>query len=160
MPALMERLRGVVIEQRDALAVCQAHDGPETLHYVDPPYVHDTRSNKRRSTGTGRASRPGSRASERGATVFGTRRAIGRRAVALPRYCGDEYKVALEYRASAVSIPSYPATSLSSRFTSSRRSRSSACLIWRNLTASLRATSSSGSTQETLAFVLWQVSFL
>jgi DNA adenine methylase len=57
MPALMERLRGVVIEQRDALAVCQAHDSADTLHYVDPPYVHDTRSNKRRSTGTGRAYR-------------------------------------------------------------------------------------------------------
>ncbi|HEV2540219.1 MAG TPA: DNA adenine methylase [Frateuria sp.] len=44
--ALIERLRGVVIEQRDAMAVMVHQDGPETLHYVDPPYVHSTRSTK------------------------------------------------------------------------------------------------------------------
>lgn len=41
---IMRRLNGVVIESRDAVTVMQAHDGPETLHYVDPPYVHATRS--------------------------------------------------------------------------------------------------------------------
>lgn len=41
-----ERLRGVAIEQRDALEVMAMHDGPDTLHYVDPPYVHSTRSIK------------------------------------------------------------------------------------------------------------------
>lgn len=44
--ALIERLRGVVIEQRDGMAVMVHQDGPETLHYVDPPYVHSTRSTK------------------------------------------------------------------------------------------------------------------
>jgi len=39
----IDRLRGVVIENRDAIAVMAAHDGPETLHYVDPPYVASTR---------------------------------------------------------------------------------------------------------------------
>lgn len=44
LPTLIARLRGVVIENRDAMAVMLAHDGPETLHYVDPPYMAETRS--------------------------------------------------------------------------------------------------------------------
>jgi DNA adenine methylase len=43
LDAIVNRLRGVVIENRPALEVIQQHDGPDTLHYVDPPYVHDTR---------------------------------------------------------------------------------------------------------------------
>jgi len=42
--AVIERLKGVVILNRDACEVMAGHDGPETLHYVDPPYVMDTRS--------------------------------------------------------------------------------------------------------------------
>lgn len=37
------RLSGVLIENRPAIEVITAHDAPHTLHYVDPPYVHDTR---------------------------------------------------------------------------------------------------------------------
>lgn len=37
------RFTGVVIEQRDALQVMRAHDSAETLHYVDPPYIHGVR---------------------------------------------------------------------------------------------------------------------
>ena len=44
LPAIVERLRGVVIENKDAKEVMLQHDTPETLHYVDPPYVFDTRS--------------------------------------------------------------------------------------------------------------------
>jgi DNA adenine methylase len=42
-----ERLTGVVIENKKASEVISAFDGPDTLFYVDPPYVLDTR--KRRS---------------------------------------------------------------------------------------------------------------
>lgn len=38
-----QRLSGVLIENRPAIQVLKDHDAPTTLHYVDPPYVHDTR---------------------------------------------------------------------------------------------------------------------
>lgn len=40
---IIDRLRGVCIENRDAVEVMRAHDGDETVHYVDPPYVSGTR---------------------------------------------------------------------------------------------------------------------
>ena len=36
-------MSGVLIENRPAIQVLKDHDAPTTLHYVDPPYVHDTR---------------------------------------------------------------------------------------------------------------------
>src|SRR5690606_32893584 len=47
IPTFTARLRGVVIEQRDAVRVMQDHDTPETLHYVDPPYVRSERNSNR-----------------------------------------------------------------------------------------------------------------
>ena len=47
VPAVIERLRGVVIENRNAIEVMQMHDVPEALYYVDPPYVMVTRTRKR-----------------------------------------------------------------------------------------------------------------
>lgn len=44
LDALISRLQGVVIEHRDAVEVMKAHDGFQTLHYVDPPYVKSTRT--------------------------------------------------------------------------------------------------------------------
>lgn len=46
-----DRLSGVLIENRPAVEVIAAHDAVDTLHYVDPPYVHSTRV---RGAGTGR----------------------------------------------------------------------------------------------------------
>lgn len=43
LPAIIERIKGVVVENRPAVAVMAAHDGPDTLHYVDPPYLPETR---------------------------------------------------------------------------------------------------------------------
>ena len=49
----IERLRGVNVECRDAHEILLQYDGPETLHYVDPPYLPSTRSvgNRRRGAG-------------------------------------------------------------------------------------------------------------
>lgn len=44
LPALIKRLRGVIIERRPAKQVMGSHDGVDTLHYVDPPYLPETRN--------------------------------------------------------------------------------------------------------------------
>lgn len=44
LPAIIERLRGIVVENKDASEVMGQHDSIETLHYVDPPYLMETRS--------------------------------------------------------------------------------------------------------------------
>lgn len=41
------RLRGVIIENGNYWKIMQTHDAATTLHYVDPPYVWDTRNLKR-----------------------------------------------------------------------------------------------------------------
>lgn len=41
---IIERLRGVTVENKDAAEVMAQHDGVDALHYVDPPYVMATRS--------------------------------------------------------------------------------------------------------------------
>lgn len=39
-----DRLQGVLIENRPALETLHRHDREKALHYVDPPYVHETRN--------------------------------------------------------------------------------------------------------------------
>ena len=43
LAAIVERFSGVTVENKDAMAVMNQHDGRETLHYVDPPYLPETR---------------------------------------------------------------------------------------------------------------------
>lgn len=47
LDAITNRLRGVVIENRDATDCMRHHDSPKTLHYVDPPYVLSTRTDEK-----------------------------------------------------------------------------------------------------------------
>lgn len=49
--AIIKRLQGVVIERRPAADVVAKYDGVETLHYLDPPYMPETRSDKSRKFG-------------------------------------------------------------------------------------------------------------
>ena len=44
LAAVGARISGVLIENRDATKVMRDHDRADTLHFVDPPYVHSTRS--------------------------------------------------------------------------------------------------------------------
>lgn len=41
---IVERIAGVVIENRAALDIIAQHDGANTLFYIDPPYLPETRS--------------------------------------------------------------------------------------------------------------------
>jgi DNA adenine methylase len=41
---VIARLAGVTVESKDAKSVMAKHDGSDTLHYVDPPYVFATRA--------------------------------------------------------------------------------------------------------------------
>lgn len=50
LPFTTERMRGVVIENRDYAKILDHHDSPETLFYVDPPYVHSTRQSAKEYT--------------------------------------------------------------------------------------------------------------
>lgn len=43
--AVGERLHGVIIERRNAIDLMRYQDSHETLFYIDPPYLHDTRHN-------------------------------------------------------------------------------------------------------------------
>lgn len=47
LPAVVERLRNVVIECRDAIELIKQHDRIDTLFYVEPPYPLSTRASGR-----------------------------------------------------------------------------------------------------------------
>jgi len=44
LPEVHARMRRVLVLNRDALDVIRQQDAPQTLFYLDPPYLHDTRA--------------------------------------------------------------------------------------------------------------------
>ena len=44
LPEVHERLKRVVIENMPAVELIRREDGPNTLFYLDPPYMHETRT--------------------------------------------------------------------------------------------------------------------
>lgn len=47
LPEIAERLLRVQIENRPALDIIHLYDGPDTLFYCDPPYVHSARGDSK-----------------------------------------------------------------------------------------------------------------
>lgn len=43
LPAIAQRLRRVVVENRDVVECITAYDGPDTAFFIDPPYLDTTR---------------------------------------------------------------------------------------------------------------------
>jgi DNA adenine methylase len=43
LQAVIKRLKGIVIENKNALEVIDRHDSPQTFFYVDPPYLFSVR---------------------------------------------------------------------------------------------------------------------
>ena len=48
---VMDRLKGVLLENRPAVEVMMRYDAKHTLHYVDPPYLPSTRNTVRGNQG-------------------------------------------------------------------------------------------------------------
>jgi DNA adenine methylase len=44
--SFVDRLQGVIIENRPAVEIIKQHDSRESLIYCDPPYVHETRKQR------------------------------------------------------------------------------------------------------------------
>jgi len=42
LAAIGLHFEGVLVENRDAIQCMLDHDTPDTLHFIDPPYVHST----------------------------------------------------------------------------------------------------------------------
>lgn len=47
LPAIAERMAEVRTNCCEARKLMAAYDGPDTLHYLDPPYLHETRTAKK-----------------------------------------------------------------------------------------------------------------
>ena len=51
LPDIIDRLRGVVIENKAAIEIINQHDTDKTLTYADPPYPHSTRMSNAHCSG-------------------------------------------------------------------------------------------------------------
>jgi len=51
LPPIVERLKHAFIENDDAINVIHRYDAPGTLFYIDPPYLHETRSRNGKNNG-------------------------------------------------------------------------------------------------------------
>lgn len=49
LPRVIERFRSIYIENMSYEYVIEKYDSPDTLFYIDPPYIHDTRGESARS---------------------------------------------------------------------------------------------------------------
>lgn len=49
LPRVIERFRSITIENMSYEYVIEKYDSPDTLFYIDPPYIHDTRGESARS---------------------------------------------------------------------------------------------------------------
>jgi DNA adenine methylase len=49
LETIIDRCRGVVVENQDATYCMRRHDAADTLHYVDPPYLPETRKLRERA---------------------------------------------------------------------------------------------------------------
>lgn len=52
IPAIRDRLKGVLLENDQAERIVDRMDGPATLFYCDPPYLHSTRTGKTGGSGS------------------------------------------------------------------------------------------------------------
>lgn len=50
---IVDRVKAVTIENSDATKILAVYDAPSTLHYIDPPYLPETRSSGNRRRGKG-----------------------------------------------------------------------------------------------------------
>ncbi len=47
LPSIVQRLQRIQIENAPAIEVIKRYDSPETLFYLDPPYVHESRGDSK-----------------------------------------------------------------------------------------------------------------
>lgn len=86
LEAIVERMRGVTVENRPALDVLRQYDNAAALHYVDPPYVKSTRNSKMRGGNVYRHEMTDDEHAELAAVLHGLEGAVVLSGYACPLY--------------------------------------------------------------------------